>query len=109
MQLNAFIIQYLTDSPDVTVSIDGTALKVANKNSELLILFMGGYARLAFESEKGKQDQTKCVTAALKSVMKYYKANIEKGLKKDKNIVKLIEADEKGELEKWIKDNSVTK
>ena len=38
-----------------------------------------------------------------------YKANIEKGLKKDKNIVKLIEADEKGELEKWIKDNSVTK
>ena len=69
---------------------------------------MGSYARLASESEKGKQDHAKCVTAALKSIIQYYKTNIDKGLKKDKNITKLIEADEKGELAKWIKDNSAS-
>jgi hypothetical protein len=106
---NAFIVEYLTNSPDISVAIDGTALKVADKNSDLLVIYMGGYARLAFESQKGKQDQTQCVTAALKSIIKYYKANIDKGLKKDKNILKLIAADEQGELEKWIKDNTDSK
>ncbi len=106
---NAFIVEYLTNSPDISVIIDGTAIKVANKNSDLLVIYMGGYARLAFESEKGKQDQTQCVTAALKSIIKYYKANMGNGLKKDKNVLKLIAADEKGELEKWIKDNTDSK
>ncbi len=109
LQANAFIVEYLTNSPDVSVILDGTALKVADKNPDLLIIYMGSYARMAFESEKGKQDQTQCVAAALRSIIKFYKANIEKGLKKDKKVVKLIEADEKGELDKWIKDNSATK
>jgi hypothetical protein len=101
----AFIMKYLMDSPDVDAVLDGSVLKVAEKNPQMLTIYMGSYARLAFESPKGKQDHIKCSIAALKSVMKFYKANIDKGLKKDKNIVKLVEADEKNELEKWIKDN----
>ena len=99
----------MTNSPDISVALDGTVLKVTNKNPELLAIFMASYARSAFESEKGKQDQTKCNIAGLKSVMTFYKANIEKGLKKDKSIVKLMESNDKGELEKWVKENSGSK
>jgi hypothetical protein len=103
------IVKYLTNSPDISVTLDETAIKIADKNPDLLALYMGAYARLAFESEKGKQDQKQCVTAALQSIIKYYKANSSKGLKKDKKVLKLIEADDKGELGKWIKDNTVSK
>jgi hypothetical protein len=103
--VNGFIINYLTNSPDVDAVLDGTVMKIADKNAEFLTIYMGSYARLAFESPKGKQDHLKCSIAALKSVIKFYKANLDKGLKKDKNVAKLIAADEKNELEKWINDN----
>ncbi len=104
-EAGTFIIKYLMDSPDVDAVLDQTVMTVAKKNPEFMTIYMGVYARLAFESEKGKQDHAKCAIAALKGVIKFYKANIDKGLKKDKNIIKLMEADDKNELEKWIKDN----
>jgi hypothetical protein len=100
-----FTFLYLQGSPDVDAVMDNTVLKIAEKNSELMTIYLVSYARLAFESERGKQDHTKCAITALKAVIKFYKSNIDKGIKKDKNIVKLIEVDEKNQLEKWIIEN----
>jgi hypothetical protein len=101
-----FVFLYLMSSPDVDAVMDNTVVQVTGKNSSLMTVYLGSYARLSFESPKGKQDHLKCAITALKSVIKFYKANLDKGLKKDKNIVKLIAADEKNELEKWINDNN---
>jgi hypothetical protein len=101
-----FVFLYLMSSPDVDAVMDNTVLQISGKNSSLMTVYLGSYARLAFESPKGKQDHLKCAMTALKSVIKFYKTNLDKGLKKDKNIVKLIAADEKNELEKWINDNN---
>jgi hypothetical protein len=102
-----FITLYLLSSPDVDAVMDNTSLQLMKENSmTLLTVYLGSYARLAFESPKGKQDHLKCAIFALKSVIKFYKTNLNKGLKKDANIVKLIAADEKNELEKWISENN---
>jgi hypothetical protein len=100
-----FAFLFLQGSPDVDAVMDNTVVKISKENFEFMTIYLVSYARLAFESEKGKQDHTKCAITALKSVIKFYKANLDKGLKKDKNIVKLMEADEKNQLEKWIIDN----
>lgn len=105
VMVNAFVLEYLTNSPDVSVALDACAIRIAEKDAELLPIYMGNYARLAFESAVNKEDQTACITVALKAVIQFYKNNIKKGLIKNYSILQLIEADEKGHLNNWIKDN----
>lgn len=95
----ALFIAWLTNSPTVTVEVDSKILTFTKKNSDLLIIFMGGWTKYCLENNYST-DNVKCNVAGLKSAIKVYKKDI--GIKKDKAMDKIIELDDKGELEKWV-------
>src|ERR1700679_3255172 len=44
-EANAFLMAWLTGSPNVSISIGKPLMDLVDKNKELLIIFMGGYAK----------------------------------------------------------------
>ncbi len=99
---NAFMVKWISGSPAVSIGIDEMVTKLADKNEQLLVLFMSGWTRYALENNYSKDSQ-KGYFEGLKSVINVYKKGID--IKKDKDVEKLVELQEKGELETWVKDN----
>ena len=103
----AFLIQWISGSPTVTISLDAQAVvKVTDKNPQLLVLFLGGWTRYALQNNYSK-DIYKGYYEGLKSVVGVAKKSA--GLKKDKDLDKVVAIYDKGELENWIKENVKTK
>jgi len=98
---NQFLIQWVTGSPNLTISINSKIVNFTDKNPDLLIIFLGGWAKYALENPEYKDDEVKCNLAGLRSVIKVYKKR--NGMKKDRNVEKLIKLEKKGELEEWVK------
>lgn len=99
LQQKALLVAWLTNSPTVTLEINANVLTFTKKNPDLMIIFMGGWTRYALQNEYSK-DNIKGSLAGIKSTIKVYKAL---SLKKDKEMQKLIELEDKGELENWVK------
>ncbi len=98
-----FLLTWLTGCPYVTIEIDGKILKkFTKKNPELLMIFMGGWAKYSIEHPDDK-DLVNGNMAGIKSVIKVYKQNKGKGLKEDKKIEKIIKLENKGELKNWVR------
>ena len=103
-----FLIEWITGSPDVTIGINSNVLPFLDnkKNPDLLVIFMGGWTKFAIENPSNKSEIDGNV-AGLRSVIKVYKMG--NGIKKDKDIEKLIKLDEKGDLAKWVKEQLTKK
>ena len=95
----ALLIAWITNAPTVTLEINASVLTFTKKNSELIVFFMGGWTKYSLENNYST-DSIKCNMAGITSAIKVYKKGI--GLKKDKEMEKLIELEDKGELEKWV-------
>lgn len=93
---------WLINTPTITLEINMSVLPFTEKNPELLGIFMGGWAKFSLNNSYSS-DILKCNLAGLKSVIDYYKKG--NGLKKDIKMEKLIELDNKNQLEDWIKSN----
>ena len=102
----AYLVAWLTNSPTVSIEINSEIITFTEKNSDLLIIFMGGWAKYTLENNYST-DVVKGTLAGIRSAIKVYNKNI--GIKKDKEMDKLIALDTKGELEKWISDHPVKK
>jgi len=102
----ALFVAWVTNSPTVTIEVNSRILTFTKKNSDLLIIFMGGWTKYCLQNNYS-QDLTKGNMAGLKSAIKVYKKAV--GLKKDKAMEKIIELDEKGELEKWVTEELAKK
>jgi len=63
---------------------------------------MGGWTKYCLQNNYSRDD-VQCNLAALHSTIKVYKKGV--GLKKNKEMEKLIALDDKGQLEQWVKDN----
>lgn len=101
--VNTFFMKWLTGSPTVTVSINADlVIQYTEKNPDLLMIFMAGWTRYSLENNYS-QDQLKGYYEGYKSIINVYKKGI--GIKKDKNLEKLIKMFDNGELENWIKEN----
>ena len=100
-KVNGFLLKWVTGSPDVSISIKSNVITFSERNPELLAIYMGAWTKYAIESGDYK-DSIKANLAAIKSVLKVYKAN--KSMTKDKEVEKLIGLEKKGELEKWEED-----
>lgn len=96
---------WIMNSPTVDVTLSENIVTFS-KNSELLTLFMGGYTKYALENNHS-DDEVKGSIAGLRSVIKVYKKG--NGIKKDESVEKLVKLEEKGELEKWVKDQFAKK
>src|SRR5947209_3742656 len=46
---NAFLIAWVSGSPDVTISIDHHLIKLMDKNPELMVIYMGGFTKYALQ------------------------------------------------------------
>ncbi|WP_343748458.1 hypothetical protein [Fluviicola sp.] len=94
------LIQWISGSPTVTLSLQGYVGEYSKKNSELLIVFMGGWTRYALQNEY-TTDALQCNLAGVQSMIKVYKTG---KLKKDKKMDELVKLEADGKLEAWLKD-----
>lgn len=99
--LNAWTMAWLTNSPTVTISIRASILKLFDKNPDLMMVYMGGYARYCLENNYSK-DELKSNVAGIKAAITCY--NLGGEAKKDKALAKVIEKDSEGKLEEWVSD-----
>jgi hypothetical protein len=97
--LNATFLSWLTNSPTVTIEVNSKITPLSKKNPDLLIIFMGGWTKYSLQNNYSN-DALKCNLAGLRSVIKVYQMG--NGIKKDKDIDKLVELDSKNELESWV-------
>lgn len=101
----ALLLAWITNSPTVTLEVNADVLTFTKKNPDLLIIFMGGWTRFCLQNNYST-DNVQGTIAGIKSAIKVYK-NL--SLKKDKEMDKLIELDDKGELENWVKSKMTKK
>ena len=95
-----FITNWIVETPTVSIEISEKIVPFAANNTDLLSAFMGGWTKLVIEHPESKEDLVKCNLEGLLSVIKMYKLN--KELKRDKFIDKLVEYNDKGKLNNWI-------
>ncbi len=95
----ALLMAWLTNAPEVTVEMDAKTTTFIKKNPELIMVFMGGWTRYVLQNRYSK-DKVQGNLAGIKSAIKVYKLG--NGLKKDKEMEKLIKLDEAGGLEAWV-------
>jgi hypothetical protein len=93
------LMAWLTNSPEVTIDINAKTVSFAKKNPELMMVFMGGWTRYVLQNGYSK-DMIQGNLAGIKSAIKVYKLG--NGLKKDKEMDRLIKLDDSAGLEAWI-------
>lgn len=94
------LIQWISGSPTVTLSLQAYVMDYTKKNSDLLVIFMGGWTRYALQNEY-TTDALQCNLAGVQSMIKVYKTG---KLKKDKKMDELVKLEADGKLEAWLKD-----
>lgn len=97
--VNIFIFKYIEGSPSVSIELQGYVTELSKKNPELLIAFLGGWAKHKLENPT-VTDNLKLNVEGVKTVIKIYKLG---GAKKDKTIEKLTNLASEKELETWVK------
>jgi hypothetical protein len=95
----ALLSSWIINSPTVTVQVNHNVVSFIEKNSELLIIFMGGWTKYSLENNYSK-DLINGNVAGLESVIRFYKRN--SFLKKDEEMLKLIEIDKQGQLKELV-------
>ena len=100
-KMNAWVLQWIIGSPTVSIDVRASIIKPFEKNSELSLLYMAGYARYCLENNYSK-DVLKANTAGIKSAINCY--NLGGDVKKDKALNKLIDTDKEGKLEDWVRE-----
>lgn len=102
----ALLTGWVMNSPTVDITLDEKIVTFTNINKELLTIFLGGYTKYALENNHSK-DEVKGSIAGVRSAIKVYKKGV--GLKKDQEMEKLVQLENKGELEKWVTDQLAKK
>jgi hypothetical protein len=102
-EANAFLIKWLSGTPDVAVSLNSEIVtKYTDKNPQLLVLFLGGWSRYALQNNYSR-DQLKGYYYGFKTMVLVYRKGI--AIKEEKALEHLVKVDDDGKLEDWIKDN----
>ncbi len=101
-QINAFIVEWVSGSPNVSVELSEKTVPYL-KCRECLALFMGSWSKYCIENNDYENSTEACYSAT-KDVITFYTKN-KKALGKNKEIEKLIALEDKGELKTYLKDN----
>lgn len=96
----SLIVGWVSDSPAITVTLKGYILDYIKENKDLLAFFLGGWGRYALENGYSK-DELQGNLAGLRSMIKIYKTG---KLKSDEAMQELVDLDEAGDLEEWLKE-----
>lgn len=99
-EVQAFIVQWVTGSPDTHVQIDSFALNVWSADSEkLMVLFLGGWSRASILADNDIED-IDALAEAVRTVLRGFE--LDGAPKKSKEIKRLIKAEEKGTLIEYL-------
>lgn len=99
-QQYSLFLAWLTNSPTVTINLIEKITPFTKKNPDLLFMFMGGWTKYTLQNSYSK-DQVQCSVAGVKSAIKVYQMG--NGIKRDKEMEKIIDIDSKNELTVWVK------
>jgi hypothetical protein len=98
---SAFLMTWLTGTPALTMELHAGVMEYAEKSPELLLLFMGGWAKYYLET--GDDDAIAGNVAGLEVVINYY-LQYKDELNKDRSLKKLAKKMEEGELQDFVKE-----
>ena len=96
-----FISKWMRGTPDFSFVIDGTAAKITKNNNELLVIYLASMVKYSLENRTAAKDP-KLVKLNSMSLMLDYCQNTNNNIKMNKQLLKLAEAREKGELEQYL-------
>ena len=99
---NIFLLFWFTKSQNMMRLPICETIKFNENNPDLLFSFMGGMSIFVLENRDEPIDIIKANLSGLKSVIKVYKMG--NGIMEDENIEKLIELDDRNELENWVRE-----
>jgi hypothetical protein len=99
---NAFVMDWLSGSPDVSISVGSPLMKLASKNPELILIYMGNYAKYALQ-HKTDFNKTQADLVGVKAMIDKYSK--ESAHKKDSAMEKVVKLDKDGKLEDWVKSD----
>lgn len=97
----AFVIKWMSATPDYSFSLDESVTKPLKGNDDLLGLYMAGMTKYCLENKGSAKDQNLVKVNAMTYVLNYCE-NEENNLKMTKQLKKLSEARANGELEKSL-------
>lgn len=103
-EANTFLLKWLTGSPNVSIEIKQEIVTFMGTSPDLLMIFMGGWAKYSLESKDFNNKVEGC-KAGINSVIEFYKSN-RQVLPKDKNVEKYIKMKDKGTLSEYIEKNA---
>jgi hypothetical protein len=100
-EANAFLMMWLTGTPNVSVNMNADILPFIKKSPELLFPFIAGCIKYSLENNYSKDDVL-LNKAGIETIIAFYRNN--RGyLKKDDSIEKYEKLAEKGKLEEDIR------
>lgn len=103
-EASAFLLKWIMGSPTLKIVINPDIVTFTGSSPELLLVFMGGWAKYAIETEQF-DDKVGGNLAGLESVVQFYETN--KGvLAKDKSVEKYGKMKKKGKLKEYV-DNKI--
>jgi hypothetical protein len=96
-----FIIKWMTGTPDYSFTLGGAISKLIKENKELLGIYMACMAKYCIENPANAKDEKLVNLNAIKMLITYCD-NPENKIKMTKQLKKLSEAMQKGELEQQL-------
>lgn len=96
-----YVIKWMTGTPEYSFTLDGQATKFAKNNNDLLGLYMVAMTKYVLENpaEAGNQDKIKL--HAVKTIVQYA-SNPANNLKGNKELKKVMDAEQAGKLEAYL-------
>jgi hypothetical protein len=99
-KVNAFVLAWMTGSPDVHLEIQEEVVTFLDTSPDLLMAFLCGWTRYAIETKNYDERILGC-TAGIEAVIQMYNKN-RKILPRDKSIEHYMKLQKKGELQAYL-------
>lgn len=98
-EVNSFVLWWISGTPDVSIVLSSD---LANfNNAELLMLYIGGWAK--YNINNPNATKAECSLVALESVIRYY-IKYKDSLDKEKSVENFIKKKNKGTLKQYVED-----
>ncbi|MBO9202118.1 MULTISPECIES: hypothetical protein [Niastella] len=102
----ALMTAWLINSPNVSILVNANVLDFTKKNNDLNMFFLAGWTKYQLENNYSR-DELQGNLAGLRCVIRIYRKGV--GVRKDKVMETLVELEDKGELESWLKEQLANK
>jgi hypothetical protein len=96
---NAFLLQWLTGTARVSVTVQPYVMGLVEENKDLLAVYLGGWSRVVLQNASTK-DMIDCHVAAVQSVLRAYRHC--SGIEQDDALDDLVALEKEGKLREWV-------